>query len=218
MQSDLTLNISSSLAQRFPWDRAKLELEEKGWFSCEDILNLQESEGLLHSFKDKLENNEFNQAKVGKDLNRSLEQGIRLSHTSWIENWSRSIELQNLNQFFSSLSQEMNQYFYLNIKRWESQMAFYPNGGFYKKHLDQLKGGENRLMTCIFYLNDCVEGGELVIYDREDRNLKVATITPKSGTCVLFFSRQIFHEVLPSYSPRYSLTTWLRHDIDQFLS
>ncbi len=223
MHNSWLMKIGSSttlftLSSRFPWEDAKASLEEKGWFVCPSLLSENMNAGLLESFLEKLEKDQFDMAQVGKNLERSLEKRIRHSETSWIESWHENSQLRDLNQFFGDLSHQMNQHFYLNIKRWESQMAYYPEGGFYKKHLDQLRSGENRLMTCIFYLNNCERGGELVIYDRDDMKKKAATIKASKGTCVLFFSSQIFHEVLPAYSPRFSFTTWLRHDQDSLLS
>ena len=212
------LQIKTVLKERFQWDLAKLHLEQQGWVVLDDFLSAVNTASLLETFKLKLENDDFEMAKIGKDLNRSLEKQVRMSQTAWIEDWTRSSTLCELNDFFSALSIEMNRHFYLTIKRWESQMAFYPEGGFYKKHLDQLRGGENRIMTCIFYLNDCSTGGELVVYDRDNKNKKAAVIVPKVGRCVLFFSSQIYHEVLPCFDHRYSLATWLRHDKDQLLS
>ncbi len=214
----LTASRPLPLSHCFPWKEAKVALEEQGWFILPSFLPSQINGSLLESFQHKLQNDQFRLAKVGKDLQRSLEKKIRLSQTAWIESWDESAELKALNDLFAELALEMNQHFFLNMKRWESQMALYPHGGFYKKHLDQLRSGENRIMTCIFYLNDCDDGGELVIYDRDDIKRKVATIAPRRGTCVIFFSRQIFHEVLPSFAPRFSLTTWLRHDQDPLLS
>lgn len=72
-------------------------------------------------------------------------------------------------------------------------------------------------MTCIFYLNDCYEGGELLIYSREDKKQIAARISPSIGSCVIFFSGQIYHEVLPVVETRYSLTTWLRCDDEALL-
>lgn len=209
---------SHSLGDIFPWSLATTALEEQGWFIIPDLLPKSINSGLLETFLNKLKNDQFDMAKVGRKHEHSLEKNIRLSETSWIEQWESSEELKRLNEFFKELSCKMNQHFFLSIKRWESQMAFYPNGGFYRKHLDQLKNGENRLMTCIFYLNDCDDGGELIIYDRSDIQKKAAVISPRKGSCILFFSGQIFHEVKSCYAPRYSLTTWLRHDQDPFFS
>ena len=108
----------------------------------------------------------------------------------------------------------LNQHFFLSMKRFESQFAIYQKGGFYKKHLDQLKKTRHRQVSCILYLDDCLAGGELLIFNKNNKNQLDYTYTPKAGEMVLFFSKSIYHEVLPTQQKRYSLTTWFRDDED----
>lgn len=189
------------------------DLENQGWVLLSDLFE----DGFLDLLKDqflhKLKEDVFSKAKVGKQNLRSLRDNIRRSKICWIEDWEESSEVEFLFDFLNHLMVELNQHFLLSMKRFESQFAYYPMGGFYKKHLDQLKGGMHRQLTSIIYLNDCDKGGELVIFNRENKRVIDLTYSPKRGDMVLFFSSQIFHEVLPTQAPRLSLTSWLRDDL-----
>lgn len=156
-------------------------------------------------------NNQYRQAGIGHKNKALIDKQIRQSNTLWIENWNQFPALEFTGKLLSNLMIEANRYFFLSMKRLEAQFAIYNPGGFYKKHLDQHQTG-HRLLTCIIYLNDVEKCGELVIYNKKDRNKVDKIIPPKQGKLVLFFSNQIFHEVLPTESLRLSLTTWMRND------
>lgn len=201
------------MTENFPLSQIKNDLERHGWAKFSNVYPEEFLHKLQTHFLEKKENEEFEQASVGKDTRNFLRENIRLSETSWVDDWQELSELSVLREDYEKLMVELNEYFYLSMKRFESQLALYPSGGFYKKHIDQLKGGLHRQVTGILYLNNCPEGGELVIYERENKNKIAATISPRIGDMVFFFSSQIYHEVLPTYFPRYSLTTWFRDDL-----
>jgi SM-20-related protein len=189
------------------------ELEHRGFAYVEDLWPADVVLGLLDTFKIQLENENFDEAAVGADWRLKTDRTIRHSNTCWIEDWKRNSVLSHIEENLNSLMVRLNEYFFLSLKRFESQLAFYPVGGFYKKHLDQIKGRNHRQVSMVFYLNDCLEGGELVLYERDDKLKKAGVFKPRKGRCVIFFSSQIYHEVLPTRSPRFSLTTWFRDDI-----
>lgn len=185
-------------------------LELKGWFYQDLFVDRELTHVVLHEMKNKL--TQFTPAGIGIGDTKNLNASIRQSSTLWIENWQESLGLENLHHILNEHMQLLKRSFFLPLKRFESQMAFYPDGGFYKKHLDQHAGTQNRLVTNLFYLNDCTEGGELVIYNKNDHNKIDAVIEPKAGSFVTFFSSEIYHEVRPTLSERFSLTTWMRND------
>ncbi|EQC44009.1 2OG-Fe(II) oxygenase [Bacteriovorax sp. Seq25_V] len=201
------MNISNINFQQMNQD-----LETKGWFCGEKILSDQSCETLTKLLKAKYDADNFIEGGVSKGLDLSIENRIRKSLVSWIEDWNENDELKQINIFFNDLMINLNEYFFLSMKRFESQFAIYEEGGFYKKHLDQHKQSPHRQMSCIFYLNDCLDGGELVVFNEKNRNEVDYVVKPKRGTFVLFISKTIFHEVLETRSPRFSLTTWFRDD------
>jgi SM-20-related protein len=86
----------------------------------------------------------------------------------------------------------------------------YPEGTFYKRHLDVFKNDTKRKLSIVCYLNDenwqPEFGGELVIYKPEE-DIK---IYPLKGRVVIFESQILEHEVKPVYRKRFSITGWLK--------
>jgi SM-20-related protein len=90
-------------------------------------------------------------------------------------------------------------------------MAHYPAGSFYKRHLDQFKERNNRVISTILYLNknwEASQGGELkLFFDHEEK-----IVEPKYGRIVSFKSDQLEHEVLKTNVDRFSITGWMLHN------
>ena len=188
-------------------------LESKSWSSHYNVLSESTCRELIDYVDYHLEEDNFDIAQIGNKLNHKKRTSIRSSKIAWINHWEKHPELLKLNESIISFQSDIAAYFYLSLKRFESQFAYYEQGDFYKKHLDQLAETKHRQVTMILYLNNCPVGGELVIYNKEDRNKIDTIIRPKAGQMVCFFSSQIFHEVLPTSMQRYSLTTWMRDDL-----
>ncbi|CAD7959299.1 unnamed protein product [Amoebophrya sp. A120] len=94
-------------------------------------------------------------------------------------------------------------------------VACYPGGNArYTKHYDN--DGKHpqlskRVLTCLVYLNPEMEidGGSLCVYKADDSDCLRSAVAPKLGRLLLFFSdKRVPHEVRPSKTMRYSVTTW----------
>lgn len=192
----------------------KADLEERSWA----VIDLGIDDQVIQDCKSKVfgKEHDFSDAKVNKDQVAPSVSQIRKSQVLWVENWDEFKLTQELSSFNKVLIHELNSYFFLAMKSFESQFAYYKEGDFYKKHLDQYRNKGIRQLTTVFFLNDCAKSGELVIYNKDDSDIIDIKIKPKRGNLVLFFSSQIYHEVLPVKTERYSLTTWFRDDQDLF--
>ncbi len=115
--------------------------------------------------------------------------------------------------FTQGLQNYLNRTLFLGLSYYEAHFAKYEVGDFYEKHLDSFKNSKNRVVTTVYYLNDVwreVDGGELLIYDKEDGFL--TKVLPKQNTLVVFMSEEFPHEVRPANRTRYSITGWFRID------
>jgi SM-20-related protein len=93
-------------------------------------------------------------------------------------------------------------------------------GGFYKRHIDHdnINSVEfRREVSLVLYLTDETEtpwdpkkdGGFLRCYPRKSgTSSQIIDVAPSSGTLVLFNSRELEHEVLPTYRTRWALVGW----------
>ena len=90
--------------------------------------------------------------------------------------------------------------------------AIYPGGGArYVRHRDALPYKAGRKLTVIYYLNAEWQeghGGELQIWPTEELE-EVPVRVPPIADRLLIFVSSMWHEVLPSWRPRYALTTWM---------
>ena len=137
-----------------------------------------------------------------------IKNSIRGDFVYWLDK-KRDTELANFFQLVDHIIQKINELCYLSLSGFEFHLAHYPAGSFYKKHVDQFRNRNNRMITIIIYLNDHWlpgDGGELKIFKDSGKEI---LIEPVGGRCILFRSATLEHEVLITNKNRLSLTGWL---------
>lgn len=185
------------------------DLIEKGWHTSENFLD----ENFCKSVLNESELIDFAKAKIGGGQNRTSHNEIRNDSIFWLDaNHSSSIQKEYLFRA-EEIQKVINRELYLGLKEFECHLARYQIGEFYKKHSDQFQGTNIRTVTLVTYLNTPTSGGELVIYKRENQNEIDAIVKPRTGLLVCFITKDLFHEVLPAGSDRYSFTGWFRNQI-----
>ena len=125
----------------------------------------------------------------------------------WLDPENSNLVIQPYWRLLAQIQLTLNRHFYLGLNFFESHMACYPEGTFYKRHSDQHKNGSTRKVSFVYYLNEnWIErnGGLLKIFDEDETK---ATIIPLIGHCIVFLS-DLEHEVTISQLPRYSITGW----------
>lgn len=184
-------------------------LIEQGWIAIPKFFEESFCNGLLSE----MSSNELKLASIGKGQQQQRNEEIRTDSIVWLE---EDHCLPKQKEFFKQMNEIknwVNQSLFLGIKRYECHYAHYKAGGFYKKHLDQHQYSSARVLSTVTYLSTPSEGGQLVIYNRDNPDEKQATIPAEAGTFVCFLSNQIYHEVLTTEDDRYSLTGWFRTDV-----
>lgn len=176
-------------------------LSTDGWFFQPKVFDTNFVEDAISAFS----NRTLKSAGIGSQAIRHAE--IRNDSIFWLEREQSEVENSYLN-FFDSIKKSLNENLYLGIKSHEVHYAKYPQGGFYKPHLDNFQGKNKRVVTVITYLNQNwipQDGGTLRLHLPEG----IKEIHPQAGSMVAFLSEQILHEVSPSFKERHSLTGWL---------
>lgn len=159
-------------------------------------------------FKEKELENKLDKAAIGATGESKVINEIRGDYTFWLDKARDEDKLQ-LFEVLEEVKLMINRFCFLSLSDYEFHLALYPKGSFYKKHLDQFKGRNNRMISMIIYLNENWQngdGGELKIYP-EGKEEKI--IEPFENRCILFRSDVLFHEVLPTNKPRKSVTGWM---------
>jgi SM-20-related protein len=161
---------------------------------------------LLNSFR----SGQFKKAGIGREQGFSIRDEIRGDLITWLNpdqpREGEDIYLQRI----GALSDYLNQTCFTNIRGAEFHYALYPEGTFYKRHLDRFQSSDNRLFSIVCYLNEVWEsdfGGQLILYP-EGREPVV--VDPLGGRLVFFKSDELEHEILPTRKTRLSVTGWLR--------
>jgi len=160
------------------------------------------------------QNGKMRPAKIGKKTQLKRIPQIRGDWIQWIDYESSPHYLKLYQNFLRELQDFLRIELRLALKRFESQFAVYPEGAFYKRHLDQHTQSPHRQISTVLYLNQGADplasGGELVLYDSFGKVIR--TLPPLRGSFICFLSSQLPHEVLKSNFERKTLTSWLRDD------
>ena len=186
------------------------DLQQQGWSVQENFFPTELIQELNETLVRLRQQGILKQAGIGRENHFHIEQSIRNDEISWFdENNLNSSQKEFLN-ITKQLQDEINEKFYLGLFELEVHFALYSPNAFYKRHLDQHKNQDTRVVTIIAYLNTNWEkddGGELQIYLENGQTISVL---PNAGTLVCFMSADFEHEVLPAKRERASLTGWFR--------
>ncbi|MFC6670254.1 2OG-Fe(II) oxygenase [Marinobacterium aestuariivivens] len=165
----------------------------------------------LRDYLLRLDDEEFRRAGIGRDQEHQLNRSVRSDKIRWLTpaNPREALYL----EWMEALRLGINRRLMMGLFDYECHFARYPEGAFYRRHLDAFQGRTNRVLSTVFYLNPGwteADGGELLIYADEQSREPVERVLPSYGTLVVFLSDRFPHEVLPAGRERLSLTGWYR--------
>lgn len=153
---------------------------------------------------------DFRPAGIGRDDEFQKNRFVRNDRIHWLE--GDETFLSSYRTWAESLRLAVNRRLFLGLYEYECMFAHYPEGAFYKRHIDAFQNGTNRRLSTVLYLNPIwgsKDGGELLMY-APDSDKVINRISPQMGRLVVFLSEEFPHEVLPAKRARYSLTGWYR--------
>ncbi|MFN3235884.1 MAG: 2OG-Fe(II) oxygenase [Pseudomonadales bacterium] len=159
----------------------------------------------------KLENmsqDRFDWAQIGRGVDEQQNHFVRKNSVHWLNEADATV--QTWFAWIEQLRQTLNRHLFLGLDSFESHLALYQPGNFYRRHTDAFRGERNRVVSLVAYLNEGWQpdqGGELVLYPD---NLAPIKVTPEIGTVVLFLSEEIPHEVLTTQRTRFGVAGWFR--------
>ncbi len=190
------------------------QLDVRGWAVMTDFAGGGDSSLLMEECREAFENGEFRPAGVGRGTERVIREDIRRDRVMWLQPGELSQEQNRYLGWLETLRLALNQRFFLGLFGFEGHFAIYPEGAFYKPHLDRHAGTQDRIVTVILYLNpdwQPGDGGELRIWTTPgDKDGPFELIEPRMGTMVMFMAGDHWHEVLPARKTRMSITGWFR--------
>ncbi len=185
------------------------KLAEDDFVVIDDFISNEQLLQLRAFLLEKWQNDAFNHAKIGSNINDTLASDIRGDYTFWL-NEKRD---EQLNVFFNLIRESIanfNRYCFLSLAGFEFHLAHYPPNTFYKRHFDRFKDKSNRILSFVIYLNENwveEQGGQLRMYNVNGH--EHLDVEPIAKRVVIFKSDAVEHEVLPTTASRYSFTGWL---------
>ncbi len=139
-------------------------LAEKGYCILPQLLPAALNLALYHRVI-QLDNDAFQRAGIGRELDFQLNSQVRRDETCWLD-LSHPTDAAYIGQM-AEFRLAINRRLFMGLFDYESHYAFYAPGAFYKKHFDAFKGQSNRVLTTVLYLNpdwQAEDGGQLLIY------------------------------------------------------
>jgi SM-20-related protein len=200
--------------ENLQYERIIEEILEKRYSVVEDFFTMEEVSVLRQSLIEKHEEEMFKKAAIGNRVNEIIVKSIRGDVILWMdENKANAAEKLFFNKI-NNLVNYLNKTCFLGILQKEFHYAVYPEGTYYKRHIDTFQNDDRRKLSIVCYLNEDgwlpENGGELVLYLNENGEETEKVIYPFPGRVVIFESQIIEHEVKPVKSKRLSITGWLK--------
>ncbi|APU68198.1 2OG-Fe(II) oxygenase [Christiangramia flava] len=179
-----------------------------GFFASEEVDLLRDS------IMEKYQDHEFKKAAIGNKTNEVIEKSIRGDFILWLDEEKAGEAEKIYFDKINSLVSYLNRTCFMGILNKEFHYAVYPEGTFYKRHLDTFLNDGRRKLSMVCYLNKenwpPENGGELAIYLDKNGVEEEIAIYPLAGRIVIFESQELEHEVKIVKVPRYSITGWLK--------
>jgi SM-20-related protein len=183
------------------------ELADNDFVVIDDFLSEALYQNIFTFFEAKMEANDLEKAGIGSLGLHTIDKKIRGDYVYWL---SPNVDIE-LTPYFSiveEMMQQIKRLCFLSLSDFECHLAYYPSGTFYKKHVDQFKERNNRMISFVVYLNPNWkegDGGELIIH-KEDQIIPIA---PIKSRLILFKSADVLHEVALTNESRLSITGWM---------
>lgn len=153
----------------------------------------------------------FSPARIGRGGQSLRAESVRGDSLCWLETGMTAGGAYL--SWMAGLQDALNRELFLGLSGFEAHYAHYPEGAFYKSHIDRHRDSSARVVSAVFYLNPDwrqEQGGELLMHDDET---VLFSVLPQGGTLVLFMSADMPHEVLPATRDRWSIAGWFRRNI-----
>ncbi len=215
VQTDLELFEQIDFKENPLFERIINDLMERKFSIIDNFFEEAEVNILRQTLIEKYDEDNFKKAAIGNHTNEVIAKSIRGDFILWINEADAGKAEATYFGKINSLIAYLNRTCFMGILTKEFHYAVYPEGTFYKRHLDTFQNDGRRKLSMVCYLNDenwkPENGGELTIYSPlENGEEEELNIYPLPGRVVIFESQELEHEVKPVKVPRLSITGWLK--------
>lgn len=195
------------------YKKIALALAGRGWIVADEFLPASLINHLADESRDLFSSDQFHRAGVGRGNKYSIQQKVRSDWIKWLNPTQCTTAQRQYFDALEALRLAINRTMFLGLFELESHLAIYPPGSYYREHLDQFKENDQRLVTCVLYLNAnwCnTDGGQLRLFTNPADKQQYEEILPIGGRLVCFLSSRFLHAVMPGRIERLSITGWFK--------
>lgn len=189
-------------------------LIEHKYSIVDDFFTANEVLALRQALLAKYEEDQFKKSAIGNQANEQVVTAVRGDFILWLDEQNAEGAERVFFNKLEDFTQYLNRTCFMGIVKQEFHYALYPEGTYYKRHLDTFQNDSSRKLSIVCYLNDedwkPEYGGELTIYTNDGGAEKAVDIYPLQGRLVVFESQVLEHEVKPVKRSRLSITGWLK--------
>jgi SM-20-related protein len=185
-------------------------IAEHGWAVTDDFLPAGAIVALARDANRRDTTGEFRHAGIGRGNGLRQRADIRGDRIAWFDETNINPATRPWWNALEQLRIAINGALFLGLFSFEGHYAIYPPGASYRRHRDRLRGDDERVLSCVLYLNESwadADGGALRIHVDGGT---ARDILPIGGTLVCFLSDRFEHEVLPATRERLALSGWFR--------
>jgi len=199
-------------SENYLFEQLIQDILANGYGVIEDFIQPLQVTRLSQNLQELYQDGYFKKAGIGNTSNLQVISEIRGDYILWLNQDTSLLCKEIYFDKIDRLISYFNETCFLGIKGIEAHFALFPEGTFYKRHLDSFKNNDKRIFSVIFYLNENWKqenGGELNMYFQEKNIETLVSILPIAGRFLCFESHKIPHEVLVANKDRLSITGWL---------
>lgn len=194
------------------YEHIAADLEHQGYAIVPQFFHPEEVDALLQVLQRLQEDDDALQlAGVGRGDDFQTNAAVRQDRIHWLDGTTPATAL--FLERMRALQTALNRHLFMGLFDYEAHFALYPEGAFYKKHVDAFQGQSNRRLSTVLYLNHAWQpddGGVFRCYDPDAPQQILFDLLPTAGTLVVFESERFWHEVLPAKRARRSIAGWFR--------
>ena len=202
-------------------------LQSQGYVVIPDFLPASLQEALRQDVSNLRDTHHFKIAKIGQDSTNALNEDIRVAETCFLgPSKLQDVPSPARNELYKVLDQVRSVLpGPLDPNLTELLYAYYPKGGFYRRHRDAIPGSASvlRSYSLLLYLNKDwkpKDGGQLLLHRDQGGDFlppgevpNFVEVAPKGGTLVLFQSDAVPHEVLDTNAERLAVVGWYNRPV-----
>lgn len=189
------------------------KITRDAWALCSGLFEPDLLRQLFREARQHEVSRQLHLASVGHNEAKTLSL-LRGDSTLWLDDPCCGEASKIFLQALEVLGKELSRSMMLGLESVEAHYAVYPAGSSYARHRDRFRDDDARVLSLVCYLNADWpdDGGGALRLHLPDGDMDIA---PKLGSCVIFLSDEIEHEVLPANQTRYSIAAWFRRQENQ---